>query len=158
MIKEGGIERLSLFLEDQSKYQTPKTMLLSQPAHTHKIPRSKRGNSLKGKWESEVKIRKTFSNNFSKIIQAAFIEPLLWASSWTGCSGDTQMRQMGPRWNSVGKKDETQMRAMLSTGQLMIHKVVSNRARQMGNDHGHRECKLPAERNMSELSLGGQEL
>lgn len=29
MIKEGGIERLSLFLEDQSKYQTPKTMLLS---------------------------------------------------------------------------------------------------------------------------------
>lgn len=67
------------------------------------------------------------------------------------------MRQMGPRWSSVGKKDETN-ESNANTGQLMIRKVVSNRAWQMGNDLGHRECKPPVERNMSELSLGGQEL
>ena len=35
---------------------------------------------------------------------------------------------------------------------------MSNKALQMGNDFGQRECKPPAERNISELNLGGQAL
>lgn len=111
IIKEGGIEKLSLFLEGQLKHQTPKSMFLSR--HTHKIPRSKRGIHSKEKWESEVKIRKTFSNNFSKIIQQTFIEPLLGVSQLGWLLWRHTDEPDGEEM-SVGKKNETQMRAILT--------------------------------------------
>ena len=65
MIKEGGIEKLSLFLEDPLKHQTPKSVFPSQPAHTQNT-KEQEGNSLKG----EVGIRgKNQEDIFKQLLQ-----------------------------------------------------------------------------------------
>lgn len=102
IIRESGMEKFSLFPEDQPKYHTPETVLES--FSTHKILWSKRGIHLKGKWELEVKIRKTFSDNFPKVIQQTCTEPLLWVKTWAGCSGT---RRDEPTGGCISGEDET---------------------------------------------------
>lgn len=78
-----------------------------------------------GNWR--LKIRKTFSNNFSKIIQQTLWSPFCgWAAGLAAL--ETQMNEMGPAPEFSGEERWTMNESNANTRQFMVCKVVSDKA------------------------------